>query len=488
MSFANLGDVFIGLAERWPDRRAVVSPRLSLSYGALLERAAQSARLLRSYEILPGANVGIALRDGAETIVMMIAVWMLGATAVPADFRANAKDLDLLASDFDLVAILVDRPIGLAKCKSILIDLAWDDVIARYDATPIFGDEGHAQLAVISLTSGTTGQPTGVGLDHHTMLLRSACGFQRFGTVFLNPLLLSFSASRSYTLNALLRGVTVYFYPILFAAEELTDAILARKVTSACFVPTMIRSLLEFAGDRSSPLFEGMDALHAVGAPLSPEEKLRTNQVLCRNFVDGYGATVCGPVSSLHGADLAVSPETVGRVLPWVIVQIVDENDTVLPLGEAGVIRVRSPGMARAILGKTARNSGDTIKDGWAYPGDIGVLSAGGLLRLLGRTTDLIIRGGANVHPAEVEAVLAEHEGVHEVAVVGFAQSREGEEIAAFVVPRGTLTEAMLIAHCRARLTPDKRPRRFMFVPELPRNANGKVSRAKLREQLEARA
>jgi acyl-CoA synthetase (AMP-forming)/AMP-acid ligase II len=99
--------------------------------------------------------------------------------------------------------------------------------------------------------------------------------------------------------------------------------------------------------------------------------------------------------------------------------------------------------------------TGDKLKEGWAYPGDIGTIDEGGFLRLLGRTSDLIIRGGVNVHPLEVEATIAEHEGVREVAVVGFANLLEGEEIAAFVVPAGNLTEASLVAHCRARLSSD---------------------------------
>src|SRR5262249_15946071 len=130
--------------------------------------------------------------------------------------------------------------------------------------------------------------------------------------------------------------------------------------------------------------------------------------------------------------------------------------------------------------------NGDFIRDGWVYPGDIGALDDAGFLRLLGRASDLIIRGGSNVHPSEVEAVLAAHARVKEVAVVGFTKWREGEEIAAFVVPYGDLTEAELIEHCRAHLSSDKRPRKFVFATELPRNVNGKISRGKLRQQLES--
>ncbi len=115
--------------------------------------------------------------------------------------------------------------------------------------------------------------------------------------------------------------------------------------------------------------------------------------------------------------------------------------------------------MATATHGGSAGDSGDKLKGGWAYPGDLGAIDLG-FLTLVGRTSDLIIRGGANVHPSEVESVIAEHEGVQNVAVVGFTKQPEGEEIAAFVVPSIDLTEAALIAHCRVRLPPDKRPRK----------------------------
>jgi long-chain acyl-CoA synthetase len=489
LNSVNLADVFVGLATRWPDRRAIISPHITLSYSQLVARAAQSARELRSRGIVAGAKVGIGIRDGAETIVLMIATWMLGATAVPVDFRTNAAERGLLAREFDLLAILEDRQLPAAGYDSILIDASWADRIAIQDRDPIWtSGERPAAAALISLTSGTTGRPIGIVLDHERTLLRAVAEFSpRFGATLLNPLPLSFSGSRSHTLSALLHGSAVSFHPVLFSAQELVEAILAGKVTSVCAVPTIVRKLLELSSERSSPAFEGLDALYCFGALMLPEEK-RHATALCNNFIGKYSSSLSGPISLLCGADLEAHGDTVGRVLPHVALQIVDDDDEVLPLGEAGTIRVRSPGMARAIYGGSTRASGDKLKGGWAYPGDIGAVDGDGFLRLLARTSDLIIRGGVNVHPSEVEVVIAEHERVREVAVVGFAKLPEGEEIAAIVVPSSDLTEAALVAHCRARLSPDKRPRKFVFVTELPRNANGKISRAKLRQQLETRA
>ena len=486
MNSVNLADVFAGMGARWPDRPAIISGQLTLSYGELVARAAQAARELRSRGVLGETNVGICLRDNAESLVLMIAIWMLGATAVPMDFRANAAERTLLAKEFDLAAIIEDRKLPATGYQSILADTSWSEVIAKHDGDPLWARDRQSPSAFISLTSGTTGRPKGIVIDHDRMLLRSVFDFlEPLPGPLLNPLPLSFSASRTHTFSALLQGSAVYFYPLLFSAQQLAETILAGELKSLCAVPTIIRNLFELFGESAAPAFPKLEALYCFGAPMSPAEKVKSKTSLCANFVQVYGSTICGRISALSGPELEAHADTLGRVLPHVVVQMVDADDNVLPLGETGAIRLRSPGMASGIYGGSASGSGDSFKAGWAYPGDIGAFDANGFLHLLGRTSDLIIRGGANVHPSEVELVIGECDGVEDVAVVGFTKLPEGEEIAAFVVSSQNLTEAALDAHCRTRLAPDKRPRKFVFVPGLPRNANGKILRAELRKQLE---
>jgi acyl-CoA synthetase (AMP-forming)/AMP-acid ligase II len=471
------------MASRWPDRRAIISPQLNLTYAELVARAAQSARELRLRGAAADTNVGICLRDNAETLVMMVALWMLGATAVPMDFRTNAAERGLLAKEFDLVAIIEDRQVSPV---AILADSSWAEIIAKHDRSPLWtSDERQSAAAFISLTSGTTGRPKGIVIDHERMLLRCTFDAERLDGPLLNPLPLSFSASRTHVFSALLQGSGVYFYPMLFSAQQLADSLLAGEATSLCAVPTIVRNLFELFGETSTPAFSKLEALYCFGAPMAPAEKIRAKTSLCANFVQVYGATICGRISALSGPDLDARPDTLGRVLPHVVMQMVNDDDQVLPQGEAGAIRLRSPGMARSVYGASTAGSGDSFKGGWAYPGDIGAVDADGFLHLLGRTSDLIIRGGANVHPSEVELAISDCAGVQEVAVVGFTKLPEGEEIAAFVVSSGNVTEATLDAHCRTRLAPDKRPRKFVFVSDLPRNANGKILRAELRKQLE---
>ncbi len=177
-------------------------------------------------------------------------------------------------------------------------------------------------------------------------------------------------------------------------------------------------------------------------------------------------------------------PNSVGRVLPHARLEIVDENDRPLKRGETGIVRVCSPGMPDTIYRDQFRESGDRLRNGWAYPGDIGSVDKDGFLRILGRASEVIIRGGANVHPSEIEAVVSKVAGVREAAAVGYAKSREGEEIAVFVTTDGNVSEEDILAFCRGQLPPDKRPRKVVFVNTLPRNNSGKVVRRELAERL----
>ena len=321
-------------------------------------------------------------------------------------------------------------------------------------------------------------------IDHERALLRFVTNLARhYGTCLLNPIPLSFSGGCFQSFRALLQGSAVVFPPVR-SVQDLAEAIVKLKVTSLCVVPSFVRSLLQLFGERRSPVLDRLEALYCMGAPMFAEEKRKAKMVLSNNFVEEYGSTLTGRISLLYGSDLEAQADTVGRVLPFVALQIVDADDKSVAAGEAGNIRVRTPGMARSIFGESARVSGDQLKDGWAYPGDIGSIDDKGFLRVLGRASDLIISDGVHVHRRGRARDCTSSGSAGRCRGRG-RQPAEGEEIAAFVVGSGNLTEAALAAHCRDRLGPEKCPRKFVFVRELPRNANGKLVRAKLRQHLE---
>ena len=424
----------------------------------------------------------------AKSIVFLFALWMIGAVPMPIDFRTRPTERCILYKNFDLLVIIEDRQTS-EGCGyvSLLVDDEWTEAIANKADTPFIAN-CVSTPAIISLTSGTTGRPLGVVLTHEQLLFRVtnniSLGGRRSNGRLLNPSQVSASSARNHSLSQLFDGATVYFYPPLFSPNELAELVLSKSITKLSIVPTILRGLFELERDRGRPLFEHLDLMYCFGAPILPEEKRRARSQICENMVEGYSSSVSGRISVLSGADIDVRPETVGRVLPHVELEVVDDDDQLLPIGVPGMIRVRSPGAAQSLLGAGERSSGDKLRAGWAYPGDIGAI-VDGFLHLLGRSSDLIIRGGTNVYPSEVESVIAECKGVQDVAVVGFTKLPEGEDIAAFVVSSSNVTEGELAAYCRTRLTPAKRPRKFVFVRELPRNANGKLIRNELRRQLE---
>jgi long-chain acyl-CoA synthetase len=480
----NLADVFVGISDRFRDRPAIITSEMRLTFGELIARAARSARELRHRGVEPGANVGLATRENGDAIVAMLAVWMLGATAVPIDFRAKDGERNKFAQEFDLKAIIQDSPPGeTASYVSILMNEGWIETIARHDDRPLF-HVGPSAPAFISLTSGTTGAPLGIVLDHDRqlfrMLFRHPISHGESAGVLVSATPLSFSGARNHVLSHMLDGGATYFLPPIFSAAEFGEAILQNQAVSVFAVPTIIRGLLDVYGNREALAFSSLRMLFSGGGMIRPEEKQRAKTKLSPYFLDCYSSGLSGWISFLQGEDVDTHADTVGRVLKQVALQIVDPDDNPLPIGEAGAIRVRTPSMARTTYRGVSRPSGDRIRDGWIYPGDIGVVDADRFLRIVGRTSDIINRGGVNVHPSEVEAAILEFSGVREAAVVGFSTIREGEEIAAIVVAGPEVSETALNAHCRKRLTPDKCPRKFVFVSELPRNANGKIARAGL--------
>lgn len=489
MSPFSLADVFIGMADRHAGKPAIVSRERTLSYAEFAGMASRTARALERHGLRPNATVGIALRDPALALTTMLGVWMAGSTAVMTDFRSTMAERRHLADDLELDVFLEDRPFPDAPYPSLRIDAAWMDIVQSM--SPPERGQGHAP-ALISLTSGTTGRPQGLVIDHYQLLARHhlRSGYLRTGQAgrMLLALPISSSSARNHALGHLLSGGTVEFLPPLTDSEELAEAVLRSRASFVHCVPTIIRGLLDRFGDRSQPLFPDVETLYCGTSAISAQEKLRALACLSPNYLEVYSSSSTGTISLLAGDDVRARPETVGRVVPHVRLQIVGDDDTPLPAGEVGHIRVRSPGMALGLRGVGVRGGGDRFTDGWAYPGDLGRRDEQGFLEIAGRASDLIIRGGVNVHPAEVEAAILGCANVRDVAVVGFSSGREGEEIAAFVVGSADLRESDIVACCRRGLSPDKRPRIIRLVDTLPRNAAGKTLRAQLRAELEREA
>ncbi len=278
-------------------------------------------------------------------------------------------------------------------------------------------------------------------------------------------------------------------FPQPYAAADLVAAASRVGASHLFLVPTVLRRLLDVpGGSAETPLLGGLECLFSTGAALHPEERAELLARLCPNYINFYGSTDGGGCTALLPGDPPAVAGSVGRSVFSTSLEIVDEDDRILPPGEVGAIRYRHPGTATSYH-NNPEESAEAFRDGWYYPGDLGRIDEAGFLFLAGRATDMIIRGGINIYPAEIEHVIALHSDVREVAVVGRPSREYGEEIVAFVVPRnaaGPPDDDTLRGHCGKSLALYKVPREFLIVDELPKSGVGKVLKTELRERLAA--
>jgi acyl-CoA synthetase (AMP-forming)/AMP-acid ligase II len=290
---------------------------------------------------------------------------------------------------------------------------------------------------------------------------------------------LYFGGGRTFAMSILFSGGTVVLFPPPFDADALAAELERVSATSTFLVPTQLRKLLE-AGDERKAAVRKLRLLISSGAPLDPEERNAIAATLNGNFVEYYASTEGGGISLATPETRLRSPNSVGRPVFGVEVQCVSDTHEPLPPGAVGQLRYRGPGVASGYFGE-ADGGESPFRDGWFYPGDLASLDEGGHVELRGRRKDVIIRGGVNIYPTEIEQVLRGHEYVAEAAVTGAPSPKLGETVAAFVVVRRPVDADTLRAWCSARLAPYKVPEQFVFLGELPRNSAGKIVKAALR-------
>ena len=486
----NSADLLVAHARRQPDRVAIIAGDRKLSFSEFVSLSARSARQFASSGVMAGQHVGLALRDGVEFMASLFGLWMLDVVVVPLDFRLKPAERRLRAEEFDLNFIVEDRKIEYPETRPILVDDAWLDARLLQSDAPLSSGAAEAP-ATITLTSGTTGTPIGFVMQHHQLIARvakDASGYFHPSRGVPNPadgcmiitMPLSTAGARNVALAYLLNGGGVKIAPPLTSAKELAAMCASDEVDALYCVPTMLRDLLDLAGNGPSPFLPGLKVIRSGGAPISVEEKLKVTKQLSPNYMEVYATAMTGVVSALIGEDIQHHGASVGRITTQMLVEIVDQNATAVPAGVVGELRVRGPSVIDHVYGGKDRLQGDRVRDGWVYTGDVGRIDEEQILTLVGRTGEMIIRGGSNVFPQEIEEVIKSLSGVTDVAVIGYPDDRAGEEIAAFVVAKPNVDESALRAHCIANLPSDKRPKRFMLIDALPVNVGGKVEKTTL--------
>jgi long-chain acyl-CoA synthetase len=475
--------------------------------GELFKRSCRIAGGFAELGVAAGDRVVVSMANRPEVSVVYQALWRAGAVVTPATFLLPVEDLRHVIADSEACAVLttsefIDKVTqavaGLDTVRHVICtDGGNDDGITalaeleQSEPAPIVARDDD-DLAALLYTGGTTGRAKGVMLSHANLFF-STRGVQKASYVegvgrSLMTLPLSHSYGLLVTISAMHspeRPVTVllrWFDPAAFL-----ELIAEHRLQTSAVVPSMIHLLVAQPLERhdlSSLVYLGCGA-----APLSPsaaeEIERRIPSVTVRQ---GYGLTETAALISTNPAGHE-KPGSVGVPIPGVTVRIVDDDGRELPAGEAGEICCRSPAVMRGYWhagGRDPELTADAIRDGWLHTGDIGYLDDDGYLFIVDRKKDLIIRGGFNVYPRDVEDVLLAHPAVTAAGVVGRPDERHGEEVVAFVslTSPGAVTEDELVEWARRRIGGYKYPREVHIIDAIPLTAVGKLDRKALRGRL----
>lgn len=457
---------------------------MTLGHAETAGLIARFAEELARRGVTAGDRVGLALRDTADHLLLHYAVAWLGATIIPIDHRWTVSEKTSVTRAFACRTVVMEPgDPAAADVNGIVFDPSWRTGPAR-EISPVDDEDLSVML---SLSSGTTGRPSGSLVSHREFYERWISQWVGIGFNGMDRYLaatpLYFGAGRSFGMSFLAAGGTVVFCPPPAKSADILTAANAHRITAMFLVPTQIRGLLdEWQG--VGLRLAGVRVLVTTGSTVAPHERRQIIERLTPGFVDYYGTSEAGGISVLAAHEQLSFSETVGRPAFRVEIEIVDEGGAKVADGEVGRLRYRGPGVSR--LHVDANGGNFTTADGWHFPGDLARYLPSGHIQLAGRAKDLIIRGGVNIYPAEIEAALCSHPAVAEASVFGAADRRLGEIVAAAVALRpGAKSDTReLTAYLGERLARYKLPEQTVFIDKLPRNTSGKVIRAELAKLL----
>ncbi len=470
--------------------------------GELFDRAAAIATGLARLGLAPGERVAVTMSNRAEVGVVYQALWRAGLVATPVMFLLAPDDLRHVLADSGARAVVTSSEFlekvrhavtGLEPAPWVICtDPGTDGVVSLAEletapAGPIV-PRGDGDLAALLYTGGTTGRAKGVMLSHAALHYVGSAAYASSHVAGITRSLVALPLSHAYGLLVTVSGFHAVERDLVvllrwFDPGAFLNAIVEHRLQQTAVVPSMLQALL------GQPL-EDYDLSTLVrvtsgASPLSPEtEREFTRRVPSAAIRQGYGLTESAALVSSSPAGRARSG-SVGLPVPGCEVEIRDSDGRSLPPGEAGEICVRSPGVMLGYWNAPETTAG-AVRDGWLHTGDVGRLDEDGYLYIVDRIKDLIIRGGFNVYPRDVEDALLEHPAVAMAAVVGAPSASHGEEVVAFVSlrPGATLASEQLVDWSRERIGGYKYPRRINVVATIPLTSVGKVDRKALRAQL----
>jgi fatty-acyl-CoA synthase len=490
----NLFTVLDQAAARFPDRGALyLGERRLCTWLELRERALRIATAIRA-EHTPGARIAIASENCPEIVELMFAVWAAECVLVPINYKLHPREMAQILDDAGVSQVFASEKIApdLAALTGVPIETLNAEGFSRWRASPpsVPPCTDASTLAWLFYTSGTTGRSKGAMLSHRSLIAMTVAHLADIDNPGDGPdeeCSLIHGAPMShgsglYVLPYVLRGARqVVPASGAFDPDEFLDLCEHHPGSSAFLAPTMVQRLVETGRGRPGNL----RAIVYGGGPMYVESLKKAMAAFGPIFAQIYGQgespmTITGLRRADHeSADDAVLG-SVGYARSGMEVAVLRTDGTPAAVDEVGEIVCRGDALMSGYWNNPAATR-DTLKGGWMYTGDMGSFDTRGYLTLRDRSKDVVISGGSNIYPREVEEVLLEHPGVLEACVVGAPDAEWGEVVVAFIV--GPAQAGELDAHMLQRIARFKRPKRYLFVDELPKNSYGKVLKRELRNR-----
>ncbi|WP_224366516.1 o-succinylbenzoate--CoA ligase [Hyalangium versicolor] len=466
-------------ASRWPDAEALTFAGRRWTYRTLDVEVGRWVAALQARSIGAGDRVVVLSTNHAACVFLFFALGRLGALLAPLNARLTSAELAPLLQDVSprlmlALGALRDRLPGAELLET------WADAVQEPSATCESLEDSAPR--VVLFTSGTTGRPKGAVITEGNFRASCQCSAANLGAYpaprWLGTLPLFHVGGLAMLTRCAYEGGCLILHD-RFDAGAVNRAIDAEGVTHASFVATTLERVLDDRQDRRLPETFRLALIGGGPVPTPLLERARAAKLLA---LQTYGLTeACSQVATERPSE--ADGRTAGPALPGLSIRIVGPEGEVLGAGREGDIEVRGPTVMAGYLNRPDATR-ETLRDGWLRTRDVGMLDERGRLTVLSRRTDLILRGGENLYPMEIETVIASHPAVQEVAVVGIPDARWGEVPVAFVVLRsGHAFPEDLDGWCRRSLAGFKVPSRFLPIDALPRNAMGKVERTVLRQR-----
>ncbi|GEN34339.1 fatty acid--CoA ligase family protein [Aneurinibacillus danicus] len=489
----------------FPERIAYIFQGMEATYGQLYQQAKNTAAYLAEKGIGKGDHVALLLGNSPHFLISYYGVLLTGAAVVPINPIYTPKEIMYILHNSQSKVAIAAAPLlpAFEGIKQMLPDLH-EVVLVGGDSehkwtTPFEKIAAHSSegwqrpeidgddLAVILYTSGTTGQPKGAMLTQRNLASNAEAIAEYLGVTeadtFVTVLPMFHVFCMTVCMNAPIAiGATMLILP-KFSPTEVVQAIREHKATLFVGVPTMYNFIMQTPGVSPEDL-ASLRICISGGASLPVALLHNFEKKFGKVISEGYGLSEASPVTAFNPVHGVRKPGSIGVDIPGVENKIVDAEGEELERGQVGELIVRGPNVMKGYLNMPEETS-RTIQGGWLYTGDMAYMDEDGYIFIVDRKKDMIIVGGYNVYPREVEEVLYEHPQVIEAAVIGVPDENLGEAVQAYVVARDeSLTEEELKAHCRTELAKYKVPSKIVFLDELPKNTTGKILRRTLRDMV----